>query len=85
MKRLAATRPEIVVPGHGGVGGAQLLDDFRAYLELLRDETWRRRYSAMSEATIIEEVTALMIKRHPDWTGREWIQLSVSCLCTEQA
>ena len=85
MKRLAATSPRVVVPGHGDVGGAQRLADVRDYLELLRDETWVRRDSAMSEATIIDEVTALMIERHPEWEGREWIQPGVSCLCTEHA
>jgi glyoxylase-like metal-dependent hydrolase (beta-lactamase superfamily II) len=85
MKRLAAASPEVVVPGHGDVGGPQRLADVRDYLELLRDETWVRRDSAMSEATIIEEVTALMIGRHPEWEGRAWIQPGVSCLCTEHA
>lgn len=85
MKRLAAASPRVVVPGHGDVGGAQRLADVRDYLELLRDETWVRRDSAMSEAAIIDEVTALMIERHPEWEGREWIQPGVSCLCTEHA
>jgi glyoxylase-like metal-dependent hydrolase (beta-lactamase superfamily II) len=85
MRRLAATSPRIVVPGHGDIGDAQRLAEVRDYLELLRDETWARRDSAMSEGTIIEEVTALMIERHPEWTGREWIQPGVSCLCTEHA
>jgi glyoxylase-like metal-dependent hydrolase (beta-lactamase superfamily II) len=85
MKRLAATSPKVVVPGHGDVGGAQRLIDVRDYLELLRDETWVRRDSAMSEATTIDEVTALMIERHPEWEGREWIQPGVRCLCTEHA
>jgi glyoxylase-like metal-dependent hydrolase (beta-lactamase superfamily II) len=85
MERLAASGPQVVVPGHGDIGGPQRLADVRDYLELLRDETWVRRDSAMSEATIIEEVTALMIERHPEWEGREWIQPGVSCLCTEHA
>lgn len=85
MKRLAAAGPKVVVPGHGDVGGAQRLADVRDYLELLRDETWVRRDSDMSEATIIDEVTALMIQKHPEWEGREWIQPGVSCLCTEHA
>jgi glyoxylase-like metal-dependent hydrolase (beta-lactamase superfamily II) len=85
MNRLAATRPAIVVPGHGDVGDGQRLAEVRDYLELLRDETWVRRDSAMSEATIVEEITALMIERHPEWTGREWIQPGVSCLCAEHA
>jgi glyoxylase-like metal-dependent hydrolase (beta-lactamase superfamily II) len=83
MERLAAQRPRVVVPGHNDIDGPGLLSDVRAYLELLRDETWRRRDSAMSEDTIAEEVTALMIKRHPDWEGREWIRPGVGCLCAE--
>jgi hypothetical protein len=37
----------------------------------------------MSEQTIVEEITAVMIQRHPDWVGREWIEKGVGCLCTE--
>jgi glyoxylase-like metal-dependent hydrolase (beta-lactamase superfamily II) len=85
MQRLIDTRPRIVVPGHGDIGGHQLLADVRDYLTELRDETWRRQDSAMSEQTIAEEVRALLITRHPDWAGQEWIEPGVSCLCAEHA
>lgn len=85
MRRLVAESPQIVVPGHNDVGGPQLLTDVRDYLHLLRDETWLRRDSAMQEDTIVEEVRALMIERHPDWDGQEWIAQGVQCLCTEHA
>lgn len=83
MRRLAAEPPRVVVPGHGAIGDAQLLADVRDYLTLLRDETWARRDSAMSEETIVEEISALMIRRHPDWAGREWLETGVKCLCSE--
>ncbi|WP_409185517.1 MBL fold metallo-hydrolase [Amycolatopsis sp. VS8301801F10] len=83
MRKLAEQRPEIVVPGHGDLSGPELLDDLRAYLELLRDETWRRRDSGMDEATVTAEVRAELIKRHPEWEGREWIDTAVACLCAE--
>jgi glyoxylase-like metal-dependent hydrolase (beta-lactamase superfamily II) len=83
MQRLAAETPRVVVPGHGDVDGPQLLADVRDYLQLLRDETWARRDSAMSEQTIVEEVSALMIARHPEWAGQEWIEKGVGCLCSE--
>lgn len=83
MRRLAEGRPRVVVPGHGDAGGPELLTDIQDYLELLRDETWRRRDSAMSEETIVEEVTAVMIERYPKWAGREWIEKGVGCLCAE--
>lgn len=85
MRRLADEGSRIVVPGHGDVGGPQLLADVRDYLELLRDETWTRRDSAMSEETIAEEVAALMIRRHPEWTGQDWIEKGVGCLCAEHS
>jgi glyoxylase-like metal-dependent hydrolase (beta-lactamase superfamily II) len=85
MHRLAAENPRVVVPGHGDVSGPQLLAEVRDYLQALRDETWLRRDSAMGEETIIEEVTALMIRQHPDWAGQEWIQPGISCLHTEHA
>ncbi|MEU0810512.1 MULTISPECIES: MBL fold metallo-hydrolase [unclassified Streptomyces] len=85
IRRLAAAGPRVVVPGHGDIGGPRLLADVRDYLELLRDETWVRRDSAMSEETIVEEVRALMIERHPEWAGREWIDKGVGCLCSEHA
>ncbi|MFD4558478.1 MBL fold metallo-hydrolase [Streptomyces sp. NPDC058469] len=83
MERLAGEGARVVVPGHGAVGGPELLADVRDYLRLLRDETWVRRDSATSEETIVEEVRALMIQRHPEWAERDWIEKGVGCLCAE--
>ncbi len=83
MRKLAQQRPDIVVPGHGDISGPELLDDLRVYLELLRDETWRRRDSGLDEETVIAEVREELIKRHPEWEGREWIDTAVACLCAE--
>lgn len=85
MEKLAAESPGIVVPGHGEIGGARLLADVRDYLRLLRDETWARRDSALDERTIVEEISALMTERHPEWVGQEWIEKGVGCLCSEHA
>ena len=83
MERLAGEGARVVVPGHGAVGGPELLADVRDYLRLLRDETWVRRDSAMSEETIVEEVREVMVRRHPEWTERDWIEKGVDCLCAE--
>ncbi|MER6207373.1 MBL fold metallo-hydrolase [Streptomyces sp. NPDC001073] len=83
MERLAGEGARVVVPGHGAVGGPELLADVRDYLRLLRDETWVRRDSAMSEETIVEEVRALMVERYPEWAERDWIDKGVGCLCAE--
>jgi hypothetical protein len=59
--------------------------DVRDYLEELRDETWRRQEWGMDEPKIAEEVRTLMIERHPDWAGQEWIESGVGCLYSEHA
>jgi glyoxylase-like metal-dependent hydrolase (beta-lactamase superfamily II) len=83
MQRLIGETPRMVVPGHGDTGGPQLLADVRDYLTELRDETWRRRDSAMGEPEIADEVRALLIERHPGWAGQEWIEPGVGCLYSE--
>ncbi|UQU63437.1 MBL fold metallo-hydrolase [Couchioplanes caeruleus] len=81
MRRLSEAGPRTVVPGHGDIGGPALLAEVRAYLEELRDETWKRRDSALDEETIAAEVEAVLIDRHPDWSGRDWIAKGVGCFC----
>ncbi len=83
MRTLVGENHPMVVPGHGDLGGPDLLTTVLDYLELLRDETWVRRDSAMPLPTIEQEVRALMLERHPDWVAREWIERGVGCLCAE--
>lgn len=83
MDRLIAGEPRVVVPGHGSVGDLAVLQGVRDYLGELRDETWRRRDSAMGLDQIVAEVRAVLLERHPEWAGQEWIERGVGCLCAE--
>ncbi|MFD5828951.1 MBL fold metallo-hydrolase [Lentzea sp. NPDC060358] len=83
LDRLIASSPRVVVPGHGSVGGIGVLEGVRDYLRELRDETWRRRDSAVAD--IVAEVRAVLVARHPEWVGQEWIEPGVACLCSESA
>jgi glyoxylase-like metal-dependent hydrolase (beta-lactamase superfamily II) len=85
MQRLIDESPQVVVPGHGDIGGPKLLAGVRDYLEELRDETWRRRDAGMSEQTAAVEVRAVMTGRHPGWAQPEWIERGVGCLYSEHA
>ncbi|VVJ20274.1 Fumarylacetoacetase (EC [Amycolatopsis camponoti] len=83
LDRLVSDGPRVVVPGHGEVGGVAVLTDVRDYLSELRDETWRRRDSGLGVETIAAEVRAVLVERHPEWAGQEWIEPGVGCLCAE--
>lgn len=76
LERLATERPQIVVPGHGAVSHATLVDDVRGTVRVMRDETWARQDSAMSQETIVAEVSAVIAARHPDWAEREWVYMA---------
>ncbi len=39
----------------------------------------------MNDEAIAAEVSVLMIERHPDWAGQDWIEKGVGCLCAEHA
>jgi glyoxylase-like metal-dependent hydrolase (beta-lactamase superfamily II) len=83
LDRLVSAGPRVVVPGHGDIGGLPVLTDVRDYLRELRDETWRRRDSAMDSDQLVAEVRAVLVDRHPEWAGREWIEPGIGCLCAE--
>ncbi|GLY46693.1 MBL fold metallo-hydrolase [Lentzea sp. NBRC 102530] len=83
LDALIAGAPQIVVPGHGTVGDVGVLQGVQAYLHELRDETWRRRDSAMAVDEIEAEVRSVLLARHPEWTGQEWISPGVRCLCSD--
>ncbi|WP_410670819.1 MBL fold metallo-hydrolase [Amycolatopsis sp. cmx-4-68] len=83
LDRLVSDGPRVVVPGHGEVGGTEVLTDVRAYLRELRDETWRRRASGLEVDDIAAEVRSVLVERHPEWAGQEWIEPGVGCLCAE--
>jgi hypothetical protein len=37
----------------------------------------------MDTGQLIAEVREVLVGRHPEWAGREWIEPGVACLCTE--
>lgn len=41
LEEMNGLEPEVVVPGHGDIGGAEALDDVRVYIQTLKDEVQR--------------------------------------------
>ena len=77
LERLEALEPKIVVPGHGAVGGAEIVATAREYITQLRDETRRLRDGGATVEEAVDELDASMRARHPDWVQPEWIGFGV--------
>jgi glyoxylase-like metal-dependent hydrolase (beta-lactamase superfamily II) len=82
LGRLEVLQPDVVVPGHGEVGGPDLIRQVRAYLEDVRE-----RVSAASDGRSSEEVKAALEPEiraaYPTWDAPEWIGFAVECFYAE--
>ncbi|MFC8797684.1 MBL fold metallo-hydrolase [Promicromonospora sp. NPDC057138] len=75
---------DVVVPGHGDVGGPDLLRTVRDAITELRDETARLRAAGRPDDAIAGEVGEILVGRHPGWHGREWIPTAVAAFLAER-
>lgn len=73
LDELSALAPEIVVPGHGEVTDASLLQDVREYLTYVRDETARLKAAGVSADETASTIDKDARTRWNTWERPEWI------------
>jgi glyoxylase-like metal-dependent hydrolase (beta-lactamase superfamily II) len=66
--------PEVVVGGHGAVGGPELIEAFRVYLEAVRDRVAELEAEGAEAASIPDTVEAEVLGRYEGWGNVEWIK-----------
>jgi glyoxylase-like metal-dependent hydrolase (beta-lactamase superfamily II) len=78
LTRLESLEPEVVVPGHGEVGGPELIREVREYLEDVR-----ARVAQAADGRTAEEVKAelepAIRSSYASWDAPEWIGFAVEC------
>lgn len=79
LEELERLEPEVVVPGHGELGGVEVIVSAREYLEQLRDETRRLAAEGASEDETARALDGTFRERHPDWAQPEWIDFGARC------
>ncbi len=77
LNECLALTPRIVVPGHGDVGGPEILTGARDYIVAVRDQVAEALAEGKSENMIINTIRARMLAGYPDWHFPEWIDFAV--------
>ena len=80
LKGLEQLNPTIVIPGHGSIGGKDLITGYHAYLEFTKRRVNELRKESLSESEIVEKVGDELLNLHPDWRNRDWARKTVEDL-----
>jgi glyoxylase-like metal-dependent hydrolase (beta-lactamase superfamily II) len=70
-------KPAIVVPGHGDIGGPEILSGVRDYIMSIADEVGKAAASGADEEQMIAAIGPKMRAVHPDWYFPEWIDFAI--------
>ncbi len=77
LARCEAMAPRVVVPGHGKVGGPDILRDVRGYMDELRRQTGELARQGLDAEAIIATLKPKVIAAHPGWHFPEWIDFAI--------
>jgi glyoxylase-like metal-dependent hydrolase (beta-lactamase superfamily II) len=83
LDKIAALGPATVVGGHGAVGGPELIDAFREYLELVRDRNAELEAGGREPAEIVTTIEAEVLERYDGWGNEVWIKSAVESFQAE--
>lgn len=82
LERLAALKPRVVVPAHGGIGGLADLADLRQYVLDLRAEVRRLRAAGRDPEGVLQQAH---LPQYDAWPGREWLRGTLTRIYRELA
>lgn len=77
LATMSGLEPTVVVGGHGAVGGPELIEAFREYLETVRDRTAGLEASGAEPAEIVATIEGEMFASHDGWGNQEWVKSAV--------
>lgn len=83
LDRLDALGPEIVVGGHGAIGGPELIAALRNYLVTVRDRVATLHDEGRSRADIEEGLEPELAERQSGWDNQEWIKSAIGSFHAE--
>ena len=77
LSELEGMNPAIVVPGHGDIGGPEILKAVRTYMIDLSGRVAERRKAGKDAESIVAELAPVIRAEHPDWDAPEWVDFAI--------
>jgi hypothetical protein len=82
LSEIEAWKPKIVVPGHGNVGGVEILFSVRNYITDLGKRVAAERKTGKDADAIVAGLGPKVRAEHPDWDSPEWIDFAIRYFST---
>ena len=77
LGELISWNPAIVVPGHGDIGGAEILKAVRDYMVDLGQRVAAERNAGKDADAIVASLGPKVRAEYPDWSAPEWIDFAI--------
>jgi glyoxylase-like metal-dependent hydrolase (beta-lactamase superfamily II) len=82
LTEVASWKPAIVVPGHGEIGGVEIVNAVRDYILDLGNRVAQERKAGKGADAIVAELGPKIRAEHPDWSAPEWIDFAIRYYAT---
>lgn len=82
LAEVASWKPAIVVPGHGDIGGVEIVNAVRDYIVDLGTRVAQERKAAKGADAIVADLAPKIRAEHPDWSAPEWIDFAIRYFAT---
>jgi len=77
LTELVSWNPAIVVPGHGDIGGVEILTAVRDYMVDLGKRVAAERNAGKDADAIVASLGPKIRSEYPDWSAPEWIDFAI--------
>jgi glyoxylase-like metal-dependent hydrolase (beta-lactamase superfamily II) len=81
---MLALQPQIVVPGHGNLGSAQMVEEVQDYLRHVRDAVYELTDQGQSQEAITRALTPKLKKLKADWDNAVFIPYQIAAFYAER-
>jgi glyoxylase-like metal-dependent hydrolase (beta-lactamase superfamily II) len=82
LSEVASWNPAIVVPGHGDIGGVEVVNVVRDYIVDLGRRVAQERSAGKGADAIVADLAPKIRAEHPDWSAPEWIDFAIRYFAT---